>query len=239
MDITQNMITHSGRSWWQAKYYGGKILSEWDTLQAKILLPFGNSKSSRWEEAPKENMIALRILCPNGMCGEIEAKEGSKFFQLKHGGIDIRTGFGAGGSRWQDTHIIGVVLDDTGKCLCRAWQVLDTIFEYGLTTKNSDMGTKILTDEKKQWLPNSLLWRHDASYSIGNTISVYGEKSTIWANTINTLTVMTPWQKTIPTNIKYEISGVKSELLEFEDNIYDMKYMNIGKINIDVQQLKV
>jgi hypothetical protein len=32
---------------------------------------------------------------------------------------------------------------------------------------------------------------------------------------------------------------VKSELLEFEDNIYDMKYMNIGKINIDVQQLKV
>jgi hypothetical protein len=237
--ITERMIINSGRSWWQARYYGGKILSEWDTLQAKILLPGKSSKTSRWEEVPKENMIALRILCPNGMAGELEAKEGSKFFQLKHGGVDIKTGFGLGGQRWQDAHIIGVVLDENGKCLCRAWQVKDTIFERGTTSKNTEVGTNTLEDKDKNWFPNSLLWRHDPSYALGNVIRIHGQTKTIWGNTKNTITIMGKWEQTIPSWIPYEIAGKKSELLEFEDNINDFKYLNIGKININAQQLKV
>ena len=112
---------HSGRSWWQARYRNGKKVSEWDTLTTALLLPMGESKSSRWEEVSKDNMIALRLLCPNGMCGELEAPEGHKFFQLKSG----RRGVGGPENSYQLAHIIGVVLDANGKCLCRSWDFID------------------------------------------------------------------------------------------------------------------
>lgn len=118
------MIRCSGRSWWQARYSSGKILNEWDTLTTNLLLPSGSGKSSRWEDVPKDGMVGLRLLCPNGMAGELEAPEGHKFFQLKAGGFDV--GFGAGGMRTRrycDAHIIGVVIDSNGNCFCRAWEV--------------------------------------------------------------------------------------------------------------------
>ncbi len=97
-------------------------------------------------------MVGLRLLCPNGMAGELEAPEGHKFFQLKAGGTMV----GAGGSRhYIDAHIIGVVRDVTGECVCRAWD--------------------------------------------------YKNK----------------------------------QLIEFEDNIYNMQYLNIGRLSLEVQGLKV
>lgn len=149
------MIKASGRSWWQARYLDGRVISEWDTLTNKPRLPFQSNKSSRWEEVSKKNMVGLRLLCPNGMAGELEAPEGHRFFQLKSGGIGV-TMMGKGNAiRYCDAHIIGVVEDTTGSCLCRAWE----------------------TKEKK--------------------------------------------------------------LIEFRDNIYNMKYRNIGRLNLDVQQVKV
>lgn len=152
------MIRRSGRSWWQARYSSGKILNEWDTLTDKVRLPTGAGRSSRWEEAPKEGMVGLRLLCPNGVAGELEAPEGHRFFQLKAGGMDVGMGFTggvAGVKRFCDAHIIGVVEDGEGNCLCRAWE----------------------TKERR--------------------------------------------------------------LIEFRDNIHNMKYRNIGRLNLDVQQLKV
>jgi hypothetical protein len=116
------MIRHSGRSWWQCRYSSGKVLSEWDTMTTKLLLPSSNGKSSRWEDVPKDGMVGLRLLCPNGMAGELEAPEGHKFFQLKVGGFDVAFGLGAKTRRYCDAHIIGVVMDSNGKCLCRAWE---------------------------------------------------------------------------------------------------------------------
>lgn len=114
--IIAGMITASGRSWWQARYSSGKVLSEWATLTGALLLPGGNGKTSRWEDAPKDGMIGLRLLCPNGMAGELEAPEGHRFFQLKTGGYQVGRG------QFCDAHIIGVVLDTKGNCLCRAWE---------------------------------------------------------------------------------------------------------------------
>jgi len=150
------MIRRSGRSWWQARYSNGHVLSEWDTLTAKLLLPISNGKSSRWEEIEKGGMVGLRLLCPNGMAGELEAPEAHRFFQLKAGGITIGMGVGGGGNnRFCDAHIIGVVLDIEGSCLCRAWE----------------------NKEKK--------------------------------------------------------------LIQFQDNIFSMKYHNIGRLNLDVQGVRV
>jgi len=91
------------------------------------------------------------------MAGELEAPEGFRFFQLKAGGISVEMGFSsiADVSRFCDAHIIGVVEDDAGNCLCRSWE----------------------TQEHR--------------------------------------------------------------LIEFRDNIYNMKYRNIGALNLEVQQLKV
>lgn len=152
------MIVRSGRSWWQARYITGKVLSEWDTLTDKIRLPLGKGNSSRWEEIPKQGMVGLRLLCPNRLVAELEAPEGFRFFQLKAGGMDVGFGF-AGGiksiRRFCDAHIIGVVEDAEGNCFCRAWE----------------------TKEKR--------------------------------------------------------------LITFRDNIHNMKYRNIGALNLDVQQVKV
>jgi hypothetical protein len=123
-------------------------------MTTKLLLPINDGKTSRWEDVPKDGMVGLRLLCPNGVAGELEAPEGHKFFQLKAGGMDIGFG-GSKGGRYCDAHIIGVIRDTIiGDCFCRAW-------------------------ESRQW-----------------------------------------------------------RLIEFYDNIYNMKYRNIGRLSIDVQGIR-
>ncbi len=149
------LIQASGRSWWQCRYRDGKVLSEWDTLVSPKLLPVGRGQSSRWETVPKAHMVGLRLLCPNGMAAELEAPDGSRFLQLKVGAFNVGTGGSRIPRRTQAAHIIGVVLDADGNCLCRAWEYRDR------------------------------------------------------------------------------------RLVEFKDNIYRMKYENIGRLNLDAQGLKV
>ena len=80
------MIKASGRSWWEARYSDGRTIGEWDTLGSKLPLPLARfGHLSKWEEIPKQRMVGLRLLCPNGMAGELEAPEGFRFFQLKAG----------------------------------------------------------------------------------------------------------------------------------------------------------
>ena len=153
--VIAGMIKKSGRSWWQTRYMDGKILSEWETLIGEMMAPIGLGRSSRWEEVPKLGMIGLRILCPNGMAGEIEAPIGHRFFQLKSGSVGVAIGGFGGISRHCDAHIIGVVVDIEGTCFCRAWE----------------------TKER--------------------------------------------------------------QLIEFYDNVFDMKYRNIGKLSLEVQQLRI
>lgn len=117
--IIRRMIVRSGRSWWQARYFGGKELSEWDTVRGVSLPRKSTGRTSRWEDIPKENMLGLRLFCPDGNCAVLEASEGRKFFQLKVG--EYRLG---GGQQKSSVlaQIIGVVLDDTGRCECYAWE---------------------------------------------------------------------------------------------------------------------
>ena len=123
----------SGRSWWQVKYYGGKVISEWEGID--------------WTDISKNGIVALRLLCPNGMAGELQADDG--FFQLKSGFVE------AGKQSQCEAHIIGVVTSINGECTCRAWD--------------------------------------------------------------------------------YRIK----KLTEFKDNVTDMKYLNIGRLNMVVQGMKV
>ena len=109
-----DLIRHSGRSFWQARYRDGRVISEWETGIGKIQLPITLGHTSRWESVDKTGMIGLRLLCPDGMAGELESKEDYKFFQLKCGSV--------GNGRQTTAHIIGVVINPEGDCICRAWE---------------------------------------------------------------------------------------------------------------------
>ena len=103
----QVFVKLSGRSWWQARYNTGKIISEWDTSK--------DQKKSKWEEIPKIGLTGIRLLCPNGLCGEFESPTDRRLFQLKCGGV-------GDGEHWQSSHIIGMVRNDKGDCDCYAWE---------------------------------------------------------------------------------------------------------------------
>ena len=149
-------IRRSGQSWWQARYSSGKVLSEWETTTTGLILPDGRPpqgpNTSRWEGVDKDGMVGLRLLCPNGMCGELEAPEGHLFIQLKLSMFQVGS---KEASRSTLAHIIGVITDPDGRCFCRAW-------EYG-----------------------------------------------------------------------------NRQLVEFHDNIFNMRYQGIGKLSLDVQGVKL
>jgi hypothetical protein len=118
-------IIASGRSWWECRYADGDTLAEWDTLTGKILIPNKHDGgTSRWEDIEKKGMIGLRLCCPNGQVGELEAPEGCKFFQLKVAHACI------GAEQTIKSHIIGVVGNVNGDCLCRAWEYPGRLIEF-------------------------------------------------------------------------------------------------------------
>lgn len=110
---TKRFAIASGRSWWQARYRGGRVLSEWDTMRVD-----GDPSSTRWEDASQHGMIALRLVCPNGNAGVLENPPGDyHFFQLKGGHFDLGAGKGIA-----EAHIIGMVLADGDSVICWAWE---------------------------------------------------------------------------------------------------------------------
>ena len=232
--LIAQMIKASGRSWWQARYADGRVLSEWDTMTTRLLLPVLSSRTSRWEEIPKKGMVGLRLLCPNGMVGELEAPEGCKFFQLKVGRVGVKMGAGDGEDNRlvheQDAHIIGVVKDDEGNCLCRAWETVVRVDEQGTSTETIPPGSRILIDSSKNWGHNVLL---------GKKIHVFGQTAVIWGCDGSRLSIMGKWRYGVPNNREYQITSMHKRLIEFEDNVQNMKYHNIGKLSLDVQGLKV
>lgn len=100
----------TGRSWWQARYAGGREISEWQTLS-----DVRNVESSRWQETPRRGMRALRILCPNGEIGEVSATSDNKLWQLR------QVAFVPGMRSQQLAHLIGVVHNERGDADCFAW----------------------------------------------------------------------------------------------------------------------
>ncbi len=110
------MVKLSGRPWWAVLYRDGHQLYEWGTLMHSLLTPLGLGRTSRWEEIPKDGMVSLRLVCPDGSMGELWGRAHS-FFQLKCGVWSI----GVSRSRCQ-AHVIGVVQTSAGDCQCYAWE---------------------------------------------------------------------------------------------------------------------
>ena len=133
--LTQQMISRSRQSWWQCRYRDGRVLSEWDTLQARLLIPVSGraaGRTSRWEDIPKREMRGLYLLCPNGQAAALEANGDYLFFQLKVGVATMGQGTSC------KAHLIGKVDGDDGRCICYAWE-----YEYGRLHRFEDNVTRM------------------------------------------------------------------------------------------------
>jgi hypothetical protein len=75
---------------------------------------------SRWEEVEKAGMIGLRLLCPNGQAGELEAQRDHALFQFKVGTAMARPDQST--YAHQQAHVIGAITNDRGDCHCFAWE---------------------------------------------------------------------------------------------------------------------
>ena len=113
-------IRLSGRSWWEARYRDGRVVSEWSTTPrpADSFEP-GGGESSRWEELGRKGLVGVRLLCPDGSVGELAATRDGRLFQFKVG--ELRVGIG-NSQPWCSAHVIGGILDADGRCICRAWE---------------------------------------------------------------------------------------------------------------------
>lgn len=125
-------IRTSGRSWWVAQYRDGTTLAEWETipLVKRLILPLNPKQGarSRWEEARKDGMIGLRLFCPDGRVGGLEAKRDHLLFQLKVAKENVGTG-GAPSGHEILAHVIGVC-DDDGSCQCFAWEFPGRLVQF-------------------------------------------------------------------------------------------------------------
>jgi hypothetical protein len=146
LNLLARFVQASARSWWEARWRDGRTLAEWGTLpgiSARVLLPGPMRESgwrSRWEEVDKVGMVGLRLLCPNGHVGELEAARDHALFQFKVGAAYAGPLHLTGSTEvppHQAAHVIGAIENDRGDCRCFAWepegrlvQFSDNVFRF-------------------------------------------------------------------------------------------------------------
>lgn len=91
------------RSYWQARYKDGKIVSEWDI---------------DWSLLPRKGLVEVRLVCPNGevavLGNPVDASD--RVFQFKSAVAR------AGASTETMAHVIGIITSTNGDCKCAAWE---------------------------------------------------------------------------------------------------------------------
>jgi hypothetical protein len=114
--VLMQMVRQSKRSWWIALYRDGRQLAEYETLVSCALTPLGLGRTSRWETIPKDGMMSVRLLCPNGQIGELWGGP-HQFFQLKCAVWSLGRTKSA-----VHAHLVGVVDISDGGCQCWVWE---------------------------------------------------------------------------------------------------------------------
>lgn len=98
------------RAYWQCRFFGGKVISEYESCCPK-------HKTFDWPELTRRGRVAIRLVAPNGnhavLCDNRDATD--RIFQFK------RATLTAGVGRATHAHVIGLITDTAGNCSCVAW----------------------------------------------------------------------------------------------------------------------
>lgn len=213
-------VVRSGRPWWQARYIDGREIAEWETppdVVTKHARPLARLwRSSRWEEVSKRGLVGMRLLCPNGTAGEIETNnpEG-RFIELKVGGRDIAL-LGGVSRPFTIAHLIGGVADD-GTCEVYAYERYPHPLALDLATQRC------------------VTCNLDPQTCSGRDVTVTRTDRIIEH-------VPDPaWPERVTRERVYDdelhFASTWVPLVHFTDNVYDMRYHRVGRLDLDVQGL--
>lgn len=95
----------TGRCFWEALRWDGKTYREVDGID--------------WLDLPKAGLVDLRLIAPDGTGRGFgnTADATGRLFQLKGATFSAGLG-GGGGGRQLDFHLIGMIKDTSGQCVC-------------------------------------------------------------------------------------------------------------------------
>lgn len=99
----------TGRAYWEARCADGRVRREADGID--------------WLDLPKKGLVDLCLIGPDGTGRGFgnTADATGRLFQLK--GATLRVGVGGGGGgRSRDFHLIGLIKDVSGRCICWAYE---------------------------------------------------------------------------------------------------------------------
>lgn len=115
------LVRSSGRSWWEARFASGRVVTEWEMV-SNVAAPPRLIEGGHWDELAHTDLVGVRLLCPDGTAAELASKLGARLFQFKVGGMAASAGATA---QWCSAHVIGAVVDASGACACRAWETFE------------------------------------------------------------------------------------------------------------------
>ncbi len=99
----------TGKALWEARRSDGHVFREADGID--------------WLDLPKRGLVDLSLIAPDGTgrgFGNSSDATG-RLFQLKGGTLSAGMG-GGGGGRTRDFHLIGMLTDLSGACICWSYE---------------------------------------------------------------------------------------------------------------------
>lgn len=213
-------VRASGRSWWQAHYAGGRVINEWDTPPGAPKHPLPDAtawRQTRWEDVPKRGMTKLVLFCPNGMAAVCETSnpEG-RLIQFKNSYLAV--GFGMPSERQWLAQVIGNVADD-GTCLCWAWERAPHAYRRHPYMEDARCVTCGL-------LSGDCSGRDLALVTGEHLVETVPDPA--WPERV---------ERTRITDTK--LVGRQHPLVKWADNVFNMRYRNVGALFHDVQGLRL
>jgi hypothetical protein len=115
------LVRASGRSWWEARYSRGRVVTEWDVASSAGVLPH-LVEAGHWDALERDGLVGVRLVCPNGAVAELASRDDHRLFQFKAGGA---AAVGGRQLHWCSAQVIGAVVDASGACVCRAWETAE------------------------------------------------------------------------------------------------------------------
>lgn len=201
----------SGRSWWAVRM-GDPIddwVHEWDPD------PGSPNKHMDWPRLKKRGRQAIRLYCPNGKFAQLGDTHDAtgKLFEFKVGLRRTVTGIGI--FEESDTvlaHVVGMVHGLIGECTMFSWEILPPP-EIPLDSPKPPDEREWIAKSAEPGLYEAAVARWQVDISDYEKTRQYQE----WAKRFQL------WER----NAKGRLVG------PIDDNVYGIRYHNIGKLNAD------
>lgn len=206
----------TGRSWWALRYVDGTIVREWDRDPGS---PNGHQDWPRLAMLGRlKRTAALRIYCPNGRMAELggEGDQTGKLFQLKVAVRYVRIGDGrpAGGEQEVLGHVIGIVTGYDAQCQLFAWEPLPEPSPPPGCPK----------------VPMKPVYpRGQPTWAMKEQDDRHKQETAAWY-AFQASPEMADWNRQCRA---WEAMGKGRLIGPLEDNVYELKYQNVGRLSAD------